>query len=464
VSIEYAGEREVWDVETENHHTLFVNGIAVHNCQDIDPSFIPIIAQTMGRSNYRIQAFSGTPKTFDNTIEILWKQSSRAEWIIPCDCGHFNDPNVEADGFKMIGKNGLVCAKCDRPIDANSGHWYHTNTLENKRVEFPGYHVPQFILPFHYESKRNWKIILDAVNGNVAPHVLYNEIFAESYDVGTKLVTETDLKSACTLPYNLKEYERAKSRTRNYLYRVLGIDWGGRGATGISMTKAAVMGMRADGRMELIYGENMSTMIDEAAEVVRAIQIFNDFSCHLLAHDAGGSGGMRDVLLSSSRFPMRNVMPFVYVRAWANNAITYHAGTENQPKAYYSLDKARSLALMSNMIKSGWMMFPTWESCHELVEDFLALVEEKNETKKAGDLYLITRSENSSDDFAHAVNFACMGAFHRQDRWPDMLQRVDQAKFELTEKQVAQLSPKPTQQDWERTEEEEYEDGDFEVF
>jgi len=449
LSIEYVGETEVWDVETENHHTLLVNGVAVHNCQDIDPDFIPIIAQTMGRSRYRLQDFSGTPKTFDNTMEILWKQSSRAEWLIPCSCGHWNDPNIEADALKMIGIEGLVCAKCSRPLDANSGHWHHMNTDGNKRVEFPGYHVPQFILPFHYEDKRNWKIILDAVKGNVAPYILYNEIMAESYDTGSKLVTETDLKSACKIPANLKDYEDAKSRTRHYIFTVLGIDWGGRGATGISMTKAAVMGMRPDGHMELIYGENMSTLIDEAAEVIRAIQIFNDFSCHMLAHDAGGSGGMRDVLLSNSRFPMQKVMPFVYVRAWANNPITFHPGTEIQPKAYYSLDKARSLALMSNMIKSDWMLFPRWETCHELISDFLALVEEKNETKRAGDLYLITRAENSSDDFAHAVNFACMCAFHKQDKYPDLLQRVDQARFELNEQQVSALAPNPTQADWE---------------
>ena len=94
-----------------------IRGIAadrVHfdEVQDIDTSFIHIIAQVMGRSRYRIQDFSGTPKTMDNTIEKLWRESSRAEWIIQCiHCDHWNVPHVEADALKMIGKNGLICAK-----------------------------------------------------------------------------------------------------------------------------------------------------------------------------------------------------------------------------------------------------------------------------------------------------------------------------------------------------------------
>jgi len=35
ISLEYIGDREVWDLETKNSHTFFANGFAVHNCQEL---------------------------------------------------------------------------------------------------------------------------------------------------------------------------------------------------------------------------------------------------------------------------------------------------------------------------------------------------------------------------------------------------------------------------------------------
>jgi hypothetical protein len=389
--------------------------------QDIDPAFLPEIERTMDRSKWRISDYSGTPKTFDNTMHGLWEKCSQGEWLIQCDCKYTNNPHVEADGFKMVGDKTLVCAKCANPIDANSGYWHHEH---NERMnDFVGWHIPQIILPFHYENARNWQMITRAIAGGVSPRILYNEIFGESYDFGTKLVTETDLKRASVLPIPMA-FDTARRLIRSYMFRVVGIDWGGRGKDELSMTKLAVIGMRPDGRCDVLWGENLSRYTDPGAEVHRVMEVYKAFNCNMLAHDAAGTAGMRDVLMSHSGFPMEHVMPISYVSAWAQDMMTYHEPNNRVRWAYYSLDKTRSLALTAECIKHGYLFFPQYESIKHLASDFLALVEEKSASRRGSDVYLIRRAQSLSDDWAHAVNLALMAIFHTQGTYPDLVNAV----------------------------------------
>jgi hypothetical protein len=157
VKLEYIGEHEVFDIETEKHHTLFAGGVAVHNCQDIDPDFIPIIAETLSASNWDLRQFTGTPKTLDNTLQELWEKSSQGEWGIPCDCKlpnrFWNIASITEQLSSMIQQDGLSCANCGKLLDATTGRWVHG--FEDKLATFPGIHVPQPIMPMHYAAIRS---------------------------------------------------------------------------------------------------------------------------------------------------------------------------------------------------------------------------------------------------------------------------------------------------------------------
>ena len=93
--------------------------------QDIDYSFLPVLRACLSASTWRLEQFCGTPKTMDNTLQRLWEDSSQAEWVVPCRCGYWNTPSLQLDLLKMIGKRGLICAKCGKPINAKKGHWQH---------------------------------------------------------------------------------------------------------------------------------------------------------------------------------------------------------------------------------------------------------------------------------------------------------------------------------------------------
>lgn len=390
----------------------------MHNCQDVASEFIPEIARTMDRSKWRIEDYTGTPKTLDNIMETLWVKSSQAEWLTPCSCGYTNNPRTDADGLKMIGDKTIVCAKCKSQIDPRYGYWYHNKP--EIASEFVGWHIPQIIMPFHYEVPRNWKEIVAAKNGAVSKRIFFNEILGESCDVGAKLITESDLRKASNLPVRM-DYNSARKLITGYGMIGLGVDWGGRGEDELSRTKAAVMGMRPDGRCDCLYAEDMSNLTDPGEEVARTLQLFHDFNCKILAHDAAGTAGMRDVLMNHARFPRKNIMPMSYVSAWSKEVISYHEANDRLKWPHYSVDKTRSLLLTIECIKHGFIFFPQWESMDGFLKDFLALIEEKVDTRRGADTYLVRRAKGLCDDFSHAVNFAMMALFHTSGKFPDLV-------------------------------------------
>ena len=105
----------------------------------------------------------------ENTANQLWMQTSRAEWITPCDaCHHFNIPTLDQDLEGMLGPKdvrreisedapGVVCAKCGSPIFPRKGWWEHGKP--ELRDTWAGYHFPQILFPMHYADPVAWSVI-----------------------------------------------------------------------------------------------------------------------------------------------------------------------------------------------------------------------------------------------------------------------------------------------------------------
>jgi hypothetical protein len=54
-----------------------------------------------------------------------------------------------------------------------------------------------------------------------------------------------------------------------------------------------------------------------------------------------------------------------------------------------------------------------------LMDDFLALVENKIPSAHGSDVYTIQRNPLLSDDFAQAVNIGCCALWHMNSAWPN---------------------------------------------
>jgi hypothetical protein len=428
---------------------IAASALSIDEIQDIDPDFIPIMSETLSASEYGLRQYTGTPKTFDNTLQELWEDSSQAEWVIPCGCSnprYWNIATVDCDLLNMIQQHGLSCAKCGKLIDARQGHWEHR--YSEKIHEFPGFHTPQPIMPMHYEPdpktgvKEKWKILWDAKN-NMAKGPLFNEKLGESCDVRSNLLTKPDLQKASNLKMggklHVNDLDRAVKLVPHYIERTMGVDWGGGGLEGVSYTTIVILGHKPNGDIDVLYGERLVDFTDPAEEVAIILHYLRAFRCGILAHDFAGSGSVKETLLLQAGLPINKLFPAFYMRAYAGPMVNYKPPKEGiGGRAYYVVDKARSLVLLCELIKHDVFHFPKWESWEHLATDFLALVEDKHEMTRGADIYLVGKKKRRSDDFAHSVNYASLAYWHSQQRYPDLAKKIG---VRLTSRQQKELQP-----------------------
>jgi hypothetical protein len=412
-------------------------GVSIDEVQDMDKTFIPIIMETMSAADrWGIKTFTGTPKTIDGTLQEFWEESSQAEWIIVCPkCGKENVPCAGYDLEDMIGpyhpdiseeRPGTICAKCKRPINPRGGRWVHR--YPERQMLSPGYHVPQIIAPMHYAKPLKWSRLLGKRNGsgNTTTAMFYNEVLGESYDVGTKLVNLPDIQAAAILPWrNVPEAPiEAMSHIRDYVLRILAVDWGGGGEKRVSFTTAAVLGVRPDGKIDVIYGRQLMTPHAHMLEAEALLGIYSMFECNIFAHDYTGAGDLRETFMIQAGMPLERIAPVAYVGAGRQGILVRKEATDTRPRNYWQLDKTRSLVLTCSCIKLKRILFFQDDYRDKdnpgLLRHFLALIENKVETNGAGELYQIIRASSQSDDFAHAVNIGSCIAWQMTGTWPDL--------------------------------------------
>ena len=431
----------------------------IDELQDMNREHLPIIRETMSHSSWELRRETGTPKTLDNVLEGRWNESSQAEWFIPCThCttggnSTMNIPSMDFHLEKMLGPwhegisektPAIICYKCSKPINPRQGFWKHR--WPERMFDFAGYHIPQIIMPLHYSRPDKWAVILAKREGrgNTPINVFYNEVLGEGYDVAAKIVSLTELKQACTDRPNTIEF--AASSINNYALRILAVDWGGggrgRGRSGatsvsLSLTTVALLGLRHDGRIDVLYGERLLTPHDHLLEARKIKDLWDRFRPSILAHDYSGAGQLRETFLIQAGVPQGSTMPMQYVRS-ASSAPCYHVpATPGHPRSHYRVDKARMLLLTCAYIRLHRLKFFKYDHVNQdnagLVHDFLALIEENVETSSVRPIYKISCAEGSIDDFAQAVAMGCIAIWHRSGSWPNL---SELSNIALTPEQV----------------------------
>lgn len=424
--------------------------ISYDEVQDMQDDHIPVIREVLSHSEWGLEQFTGTPKSLDNTMEGLWQRSSQAEWWIPClGCNEWNIPAREYHLERMVGPAhdgitentpGTICYKCRKSINPRHGRWNHR--FPERRMEFAGYHVPQIIMPIHYSRPDKWGELIQKMEGwgATSPNVFWNEVMGESYDTGSKLLTLTDLKAAATLNWtnNWRDPDRQIRQSKKYTMTCLGIDWGGGGAEQVSFTTVALMGYRSNGRVDVIWGKRLLTPNDHLKEAGEIMYWVRKFKPHLIAHDYTGAGSLRETMLvQSGKFPIERIMPIQYVGSASKSLLKFVPATPLHNRDHYRLDKSRSLIYVINALRLGLIRTFKYDYIDDeqqgLLHDFLALIEEKAETR-VGDIYMIKRQQGFSDDFAHSVNLGTCALWHANSAWPDFHKLAIKT---LTEEQIA---------------------------
>ncbi len=179
----------------------------------------------------------------------------------------------------------------------------------------------------------------------------------------------------------------------------------------------------------MIYGYRSLHPHAHVTEAKVVMGIIASFKCSHLVHDYTGAGSVRETVIKQAGFPVSRIIPVAYCGAARGNIIQFKPATDLHPRDHYMCDKARSLNLTCQMIKSLALLFFKYDykgsSDAGLINDFLALIEDKKDSRTGRDVYTILRDPNRPDDFAQAVNIGVMALCHMSDRWPDLAKYED---------------------------------------
>ena len=437
-----------------NHSTIFFSyanrdanrarGINAHELyldefQLMIGSNIPILQRTMDGSLFgSYESYAGTSLSPTNILEQEYLKSTMSLWMIKCrHCGKDNVAETNYDLLKMVGpvtndispeKPGLVCAHCSKssergrkPLYTQDGRWWHR--APERRNDYLGVHIPQPIMSWHANDRDRW-ITLHNIIKTANQAELWNEVFGEPYDSLFKPITAGDLQRAACLghPNKLRD---ALSRRSQYSFLAMGIDWGGGGISGVSRTKASIVGISNTGKLDVIYGIDLQYTHDPVREVKALMMLANQFGVSLIAHDAGGGvGADKEAMMYAAAAGNAELMPINYSGYLANRYIDLRSGVNPQDGAQYVVDKARTLMFLCQAVKQGFVRFFNYDYQSPenpgLLHDFLALNSQVAKRVIGSDVLLIQSDPEVSDDFVHATNFACVACWYKFQIWPKL--------------------------------------------
>jgi hypothetical protein len=406
------------------------SAMAADELQDHDPDNVEVIIANMMASEFKFQRLSGTPKTRDNYIEREWLKSSQGIWNIKCtSCGKWNACSAEEDLIQMLGKDGLICAKCGKSsINPRVGSYRHR--FPDRINTYSGYEMPGPILPRCYENKKEWAILKDAQEDK-PPYIFYNEWLGCSFDSGAKLITWTDLEKAAVVPWkSLDEIQGCSG----YLMSSVGVDWGGKGKLTdkskqefISNTAMAIAFLRDDHRIEIpwLFTTPYEASYDEEAQM--ALSAFAACEATWMAHDAGGGGDLRQSIMTAKGLPLEDIAPYTYGALGADKPIVYYKPPEREgARVSYTVDKTRAISLVIELIKRGYVLLPQIDKSRHYLNDFLALFEETREGPTGAPKKLIRRISSEHDDIVHAIVFSVLILYHHTGLWPEFARELAQ--------------------------------------
>lgn len=246
----------------DNIRGLSVNALFGDEVQDINIDALPVVKETQAHAldlgpGFRMTWFSGTPKTYSNTLQQLWNETNQCEWVVRC----WRCNTDQVLGIKNVTPKHYVCRKCGRPFPENNiakgGRWVKLNNDPN--VKQWGFRITQMMNPAMAAEDTYHKI------QTYDKQRLYNEVLGRSYENADKPFPPMLLEQmmANDIPF----YNGAE---KEFMYQptFAGIDWG---TGGKSLTIITIIGLHLDGRKQILYTKSYR----EGEEADRTYQ-FND--------------------------------------------------------------------------------------------------------------------------------------------------------------------------------------------
>jgi hypothetical protein len=393
----------------------------IDEVQDINVDFIPILGETLSAQvEHGYEVYSGTPKALDNTLNLLFEQSSMAFAHIRCDACNFE--NIASEDYhlmQMIGKRTCICAKCGRKLNLRNMEYVHHRPEMRSKCE--GYHISQVTHPLHADYEEKWAILVNKMESpNYSEITFKNEVLGIAASNNDKPLTEAQLKEA-SLPEIDNTIATAKKWRKGATMAVLGVDWSGFGKDQTSTTVASlVLALPGTSELKCVFAVRLPTGLDPTKEAKELLKLFEEFKCDYFAHDYSGAGTIRETVMVHSGLPAAKIIPFDIVSAPVRPNIIQYYKPPTGGRSCYSIDKTRALMVLYQAIKAGQLKLPNYNNCKEITSDFLNVNIETKENPRGRDFVFFERILGRTDDCIHSVNFACSTIWHAQGAYPKL--------------------------------------------
>jgi hypothetical protein len=232
-----------------------------------------------------------------------------------------------------------------------------------------------------------------------------NEVFGLSFDIGTKPITEEELRKVCTLG----RMENASSKMRivddnklKYKIYTVGVDWG------VSMVQSrtvmTVGGIKNDGTFDVVYTK-IFRGFDHEAHIRQIADIANGLNAYCVCDS--GPDPIRGIKLCELTSPTRSQLA-AYRRS---KVIQYYdQGDYDWRQNRWILHRSDVISLIIRQIKEGKIHFPAWEDVSDYMQDLLNVYIEVKDGLYGQEMFY-THNDNQPDDAMHSLVYAACSAY-----------------------------------------------------
>ncbi len=356
--------------------------LLVDEFQDVAEGDLPVLQETLSHAENGRTILTGTPKSVDNHLESMFRQSMAHEWTLDCPvCQR----GVILDEHSL-GPDGLRCPDCAAPLDPSSGRWVSRNPQASWG---DGYWICHPMVPW-----LNYDEILERQRSYDLAK-FKNEVLGLSTTTGDHVVTRAELEACCREIPMAQSLEEIPHLGRRNL--VAGIDWGGGGT---SRTVLVLGYMRSDFHFQICRFERFAATEDPNHILSAVAQRCAQFRVPLIAADGGGNGHVYNRLLLDRLTSPGGLYAILYSAA------------DHPPRAdgiltKWTVNRSASLGVVLSRVKKQQILFPRWEDSGSYLDEFAAEVAEYDDENRT---IRYSHPETQPDDALHATNYALLVA------------------------------------------------------
>jgi hypothetical protein len=387
--------------------------ILIDEFQDVILDNIPVIEECASHSEHKLYTYSGTPKSLDGTLEYYFSRfSTQNEWVVPCRAhGTPKDPSswywniLDEDN---IGKDGLVCDRCAKPISAadEDAQWASLNPNPSVAKQFEGFRIPQLMVPWV-----TWEDILDKQIKYSRPK-FYNEVLGRSYDSGTRPLTQEDVRKNCNPKLSMKHYLKI-AKWKGTIPIFMGIDWGTGEGSYTVITLGGYLPFDPD-KYTIFYWKRFTGPESEPKSQLRIIKaLVERFGVSHIGADYGGGHWPNDELLRE--YGAHKLHKY----QWVGNVKKKMTFDPKLGVPRFLCHRTEIMSDMFNAYKRGDVFrWPRWEEFHEpFATDHLNIYSEYNDRTR---MNVYKHAKGMPDDSCHSAIFGFLASFFYRKR-PDII-------------------------------------------